>query len=121
MAPGMTAPGIGEITRPTTRKTAVQTTQKSRTKNEDDRMIPIRPSLAKTLRSLYDHYLAEGGLPEFVMPLNKAGSPMTTFIGAWKRLQKRCGLRQLSIHSLRHACASHMVMQEYHSCQSRGS
>ena len=35
---------------------------------------------------------------------------MTTFIGAWKRLQKRCGLRQLSIHSLRHTCASHMVM-----------
>jgi len=82
----------------------------SRTKNEDDRMIPIRPSLAKILRSLYDHYLAEGGLPEFVLPLNKHGRPITTFIGAWKRLQKRCGLRQLSIHSLRHTCASHMVM-----------
>ena len=81
-----------------------------RTKNEEDRSIPIRPRLAEILRELQDDCLKRGSLPDLVLPPNRSGKPITTFQGAWTRLLKRCGIRHLPIHALRHTCASHMVM-----------
>ena len=81
-----------------------------RTKNEENRLVPIRPELAAILKEVQSEHLSEGGLPELVVPPNREGKPAKTFIGAWRRLLKRCGVRPLPLHTLRHTCASPMVM-----------
>ena len=84
--------------------------ERHRTKNEEDRIVPLRPRLAAILRKVQGAHLARGGLPELVLPTNRQGTAITSFQGAWRRLLKRCGLRYRQIQCLRHTCASHMVM-----------
>lgn len=83
----------------------------SRTKNGKPKRIPLTKRALVTLK---DTYKAQKGSSKFVFPSKKRGeedAPITTVKTFWSRLCKDAGLKDVTVHDLRHTFASWAVQK----------
>lgn len=77
------------------------------TKNGESRSVSLNPSLVALLCK---ERLRRAIFSRFVFP-SKDGKKPADIRTAWENAVKLSGLRAVTIHSLRHTCASHLAMQ----------